>query len=157
MRETRLTRRLAAPRSTVYEALVDPQLVASWKVPAGMTAEVHVFEVREDGPIRVSLTYTDPSALGKTTARTDTYRGRFVEVRPYERLVEVDEFETDDPELQGEMRITIELSDSGGGTELAALHEGVPPGVRLEDNELGWTEALARLAELVERGPEQRV
>ena len=150
MRQTRIARRLAAPRAAVYAALLDPQSVAKWKVPAGVSAEVHEFEAREGGAIRLSLTYTDVSGSGKTTARTDTYHGRFLELIPDERVVEVDEFETLDPEMEGEMRITIELADVNGGTELIAVHEGVPPGISLDDNEVGWTEALARLAALVE-------
>jgi len=65
-------------------------------------------------------------------------------------VVEIDEFETLDPEMQGEMRITIELADVDGGTDPVAVHERVPPGVSLDDNEVGWTEALTRLAALVE-------
>lgn len=71
---------------------------------------------------------------------------------PDELVVEVDEFETSDASLQGEMTITITLSDTDGGTELVALHEGLPDGVSTADNEAGWTEALARLAALVESG-----
>ena len=71
---------------------------------------------------------------------------------PNEQVVEVDEFETADPALRGEMTITITLVDAGGGTDLLAAHDGLPPGVSLADNELGWRLALAKLAALVEAG-----
>ncbi|MCW6007872.1 SRPBCC domain-containing protein [Micromonospora sp. CPCC 205371] len=71
---------------------------------------------------------------------------------PNELVVEVDEFETADPDLRGEMTITITLTDADGGTELIAVHEGLPPGVPTEANELGWRESLARLAALTETG-----
>jgi uncharacterized protein YndB with AHSA1/START domain len=141
-----------APRARVYAALVDPEQVARWKVPAGMTCRVHAFDAREGGTFRISLTYEEPGEAGKTSGRTDTYHGRFVELVPDERVVEVDEFETDDPALQGEMTITVTLTDAGGGTEIDAVHEGVPPGVPPADNEEGWISALARLAALVETG-----
>jgi uncharacterized protein YndB with AHSA1/START domain len=157
LRQTRVTRHLAAPRAAVYAALVDPRSVARWKVPAGMTAVVHELEPREGGRIRVSLTYADASGSGKTTAQTDTYHGRFLELIPNERVVEVDEFETLDPGLQGEMRTTIELADADGCTDLTAVHEGLPPGLSLEDNEAGWTEALSRLAALVEASEQPSV
>ena len=64
--------------------------------------------------------------------------------------MEVDEFDTGDPSLRGEMTSTITLSDADGGTELVAVHEGLPDGVSPADNELGWRESLSRLAELVE-------
>ena len=89
-------------------------------------------------------------ATGKTTAHTDTYHGRFVKLVPNEKVVEVVEFETADPALQGKMTITYELADADGGTEIVAVHDGLPPGVPAADNELGWRLSLAKLAALVE-------
>jgi uncharacterized protein YndB with AHSA1/START domain len=147
---TRLTRHITAPRSDVYRALLDPVAVVHWKVPPGMTSEVHEWDARQGGRLRVSLTYSG-DGVGKTTAHTDTYSGYFAELVPDQKVVEVDEFETDDPALRGPMTITVTLADAvDGGTELVAVHEGLPSGVREEDNELGWTESLTRLAALVE-------
>jgi uncharacterized protein YndB with AHSA1/START domain len=134
----------------VYRALLDPLAVAKWKVPSGMTCHVHEWQAREGGSLRVSLTYDAPTATGKTTARTDTYHGRFVELVEGERVVEVDEFETTDPALRGEMTITITLADTDGGTEVVGLHEGLPGGVSQVDNETGWRMALDKLASLLE-------
>lgn len=150
MSTTQMRRLIKAPRARVYDALVDPAAVARWRFPAGMTCEVHEFDARQGGALRISLTYEAPDRTGKTEGRTDTYRGRFVELVPNEVVVEADEFETDDPSLQGEMVITIRLSDADGGTELEAVHDGLPEGVSPADNELGWREALDRLAALVE-------
>ena len=150
MASTRSTRIFAAPRDRVYDALLDATAVARWKVPEGMTCDVHEFDAREGGAIRVSLTYEAPDRAGKTHGRTDTYRGRFVKLVPGELVVEADEFETGDPAMTGEMVITIRLSDVPGGTELVAVHDGLPDGVAPADNELGWQESLARLASLVE-------
>ena len=148
---TRLTRHITAPRSDVYRALLDPVAVVHWKVPPGMTSEVHEWDAREGGRLRVSLTYAG-DGVGKTTAHTDTYSGHFAELVPDQKVVEVDEFETDDPALSGPMTITVTLADAAdGGTELLAVHEGLPDGVREEDNELGWNESLTRLAALVEK------
>ena len=150
MASTRIRWHLDAPRARVYRALTDAEAVARWKVPTGMTSEVHEFDGREGGGFRISLTYTTPDRTGKSTAHTDTYRGRFVRLVPDEQVVEVDEFETADPALRGEMTITITLADADGGTDLVALHEGLPSGVSTADNETGWREALTRLAALVE-------
>ena len=149
---TRLTRHITAPRSEVYRALLDPVAVVHWKVPPGMTSEVHEWDAREGGRLRVSLTYSG-DGVGKTREHTDTYSGHFAELVPDQKVVEVDEFETDDPALSGPMTITVTLADAAdGGTELVAVHEGLPSGVREEDNELGWTESLDRLAALVQSG-----
>ena len=77
----------------------------------GMTCHVHAFAARVGGEFRISLAYDAPTGVGKTTAHTDTYHGRFVEFVPNKRVVEIDEFETEDPTLGGEMKITIELVD----------------------------------------------
>jgi uncharacterized protein YndB with AHSA1/START domain len=115
-----------------------------------MTSLVHAFEGREGGRFRISLTYDAPSGVGKTTAHTDTYHGRFVQLVPNERIVEVVEFETADPALRGDMTITITLADADGGTEVLAIHDGLPASVPAADNEAGWRSSLAKLAALVE-------
>jgi uncharacterized protein YndB with AHSA1/START domain len=71
---------------------------------------------------------------------------------PDEQVVEVVEFETTDPAMQGEMTITTTLTDADGGTEILAVHDGLPRGVSPTDNELGWRLSLAKLAALVEAG-----
>lgn len=152
MASTRLARFIRAPRSAVYRALLDARAVATWQVPDGMTSEVHEFDAREGGAFRISLTYEAPDAVGKSSARTDTHHGRFVELVADERIVESLEFETDDPAMRGEMTITYLLAEAEGGTELRAVHDGLPPGVAPADNETGWCMALDKLAGYVERG-----
>jgi len=149
---TRISRRVNAPRAKVYRALLDAHAVGTWMVPSGMTSHVHAFDPREGGSFRISLTYDAPTGTGKTTAQTDTYHGRFVQLVPNEKVVEVVEFETADPALQGEMTITIALVDAHDSTDLLAVHDGLPRGVPTEDNEAGWRSSLAKLAALVEAG-----
>jgi uncharacterized protein YndB with AHSA1/START domain len=141
-----------APRARVYRALLDARAIAQWKVPTGMTSHVHAFDPREGGAFRISLTYNEPTGTGKTTAHTDTYHGRFVKLVPDEQVVEVVEFETADPAMRGEMTITTTLTDADGGTEVLAVHDGLPPGLSAADNELGWRLSLEKLAALVEAG-----
>jgi uncharacterized protein YndB with AHSA1/START domain len=150
MSSTRISRHVNAPRAFVYRALLDARAVAAWRVPTGMTSHVHAFDAREGGAFRISLTYDAPTGTGKTTAHTDTYHGRFVKLVPDEQVVEVVEFETADPALRGEMTITIALVDADGGTDVLAVHDGVPPAVPAADNETGWRSSLAKLAALVE-------
>ena len=149
MRTTIVRRRIDAPRSRVYRAMLDPATLAQWKVPDGMSLRVHEFEPREGGRIRISLTYASPTEAGKSSADTDSYHGRFVRLVPDSLIVEVDEFETEDPALRGEMTSTIELLDAGDATELVARHDGLPPAISLADNETGWRMALDKLAALV--------
>ena len=152
MSSTRITRHVNAPRAMVYRALLDARAVATWKVPTGMTSHVHAFDPREGGSFRISLTYDAPTGTGKTTAHTDTYHGHFVKLVKNEQVVEVVEFETTDPTMQGEMTITTTLADADGGTEVTAVHEGLPRGLSPADNETGWRMSLEKLAALVEAG-----
>jgi uncharacterized protein YndB with AHSA1/START domain len=150
MSSTRISLHIDAPRPQVYAALIAADAIAQWKVPDGMSLVVHEFEGREGGRYRISLTYEEPGHAGKTSAHTDTYHGYFKELIVNERVVEVMEFETSNPERQGQMTSTIELTDERGGTRLVALHEGVPAGVAPKDNETGWRMSLAKLAKLVQ-------
>jgi uncharacterized protein YndB with AHSA1/START domain len=152
MSSTRVARHIRAPRNSVYAAFLDAKAVAAWMVPTGMTSQVHEFEGREGGRFRISLSYDAPTDTGKTSAQTDTYHGRFVRLVPDREIVQAIEFETENPDLLGEMTITVTLSDAGDGTELVAVHDGLPPGVAPADNELGWSISLGKLAELVEKG-----
>ena len=152
---TRIARHVNAPRASVYRALLDARAVAVWMVPAGMTSHVHEFDAREGGRFRISLTYDEPTGTGtgKTSAHTDTYHGRFLELVPDERVVEVMEFETADAAMRGEMTVTFTLTDApGGGTDVLGVHDNVPPGVSPADNETGWRMAMDQLAAFVEAG-----
>ena len=89
---------------------------------------------------------------GRTVFGGSRSAGRFVKLVPNEQIVEVDEFETTDPALRGEIRSTITLTDADGGTDILAVHEGLPSGVSPADNEIGWRMALEKLAAFVETG-----
>src|SRR5437879_12742546 len=143
MSSTRISCRMNAPRAIVYRALLDARAVATWMAPTGMTSRVHAFDAREGGSFRISLTYDASTGTGKTTAHTDAFHGRFVKLVTNEQVVEVVEFETKDPALQGEMTITIALADADGGTDVLAVHDGVPRGVPPADPDPGRRAALA--------------
>lgn len=150
-----MSRVVRAPRSAVYRAFLDPDVLVAWLPPDGMTGHVHRLEPREGGAYRISLTYDDPStspggAGGKTTAGADTHHGRFVRLVPDERIEEVVAFESDDPAFAGEMRITVTLADVEDGTTVTFRCDDVPPGIRPEDNEAGCRSSLRKLAALLE-------
>ncbi|CAN5606654.1 hypothetical protein BH10CHL1_BH10CHL1_03410 [soil metagenome] len=149
---TSISRHINAPRANVYRALIDAQAVANWMVPHDMTSHVHEFDAREGGAFRISLTYNAPSGTGKTSEHTDTYHGHFVKLVPDQQVVEMMEFETDDPSMRGEMTVTFTLTETDGGTDVLGVHDNLPPGVGPADNETGWQMALDKLAALVEAG-----
>ncbi|WP_371667555.1 SRPBCC domain-containing protein [Streptomyces sp. NBC_00289] len=152
MYSTRVSWHVNAPRAAVYRALVDAEAIAKWRVPDGMSSHIHVFDAREGGEFRVSLTYGTAVGAGKSDSRTDTYGGRFAELVPDEKVVEVFAFESDDPALRGTMTMTTTLTDANGGTDVLVVHEGIPEAVPAADNETGTRMALSKLAGLVEAG-----
>jgi uncharacterized protein YndB with AHSA1/START domain len=152
MYTTQASQHVRAPRSAVYRALVDPDALAKWRVPDGMSSHVHDFEAREGGAFRISLSYDAPTGTGKSAPHTDTFHGHFVKLVPDEQVVEVLEFETADPALRGAMTVTTTLTEAAGGTDVLLVHEGVPDKVPPADNETGQRMALANLARLVEAG-----
>jgi uncharacterized protein YndB with AHSA1/START domain len=135
---TRVTEIIKAPRKAVYQACLDPDSVAAWRAPDNMKGHVHAFDAREGGTFRMSLTYQDPkhSPGGKTSEDTDTFQGKFIELVPDEKIVEVIKFESRDPRFAGEMKITTSFTDTDEGTEITVLCQDIPAGIRLEDNEL---------------------
>ncbi|MFI6082950.1 SRPBCC family protein [Streptomyces sp. NPDC051217] len=145
-----ISRRVRAPRAAVYRALLDADAVARWRAPDGMSTRVHEFDDREGGRFRVSLIYDAPTDTGKSAAQTDTYHGHFERLVPDERVVEVIEFESDDPALLGSMTMTTTLRDVEGGTEVVMVHEGIPDVVPVADSETGSRMSLDNLAKLVE-------
>ncbi|GIJ78674.1 Uncharacterized conserved protein YndB, AHSA1/START domain [Micromonospora phaseoli] len=156
MYSTRISAHVRAERAAVYRALLDPDALVRWRVPDGMSGQVHVFEAREGGAFRVSLSYDAPDGVGKSAPHTDTYHGHFVRLVPGEQVVEVLEFETEDPALRGVMTMTTTLTDVDAGTEVLVVHDGIPDGIAAADNETGTRMALANLARLVEAGEIRR-
>ena len=134
----------------MYRALLDPAAVQQWMVPSQMTSRIHSFQAHAGGAFRISLTYDTPTTAGKTNHQTDTFHGRFIELVPDTKIVQVVEFESDDPSMAGEMTITYTLVETDGGTDLVGVHENLPPGVPPADNEVGWRMSIDKLAALVE-------
>jgi len=147
---SRITRSLKAPPMAIYQAFLDRAALAFWLAPEGMTVKVHDFAPRVDGTFRISLTYNDPKAAGKTVQNVDTYTGRFVTLVPYERIVKDITFETKDPAFAGTMRISVVLAKADKGTELTVTFDNIPSGISPKDNEIGWSMSLKKLAKLVE-------
>jgi len=137
----RLHRVLRAPAERVYRAFLDPAAMVKWLPPHGFTGEVHEMDVRVGGGYRMSFTHF-------SAGKSHSFGGRYVELRPHERIRYTDRF--DDPSLPGEMQVAVALRTVDCGTELEIVQEGVPSVIPLESCYLGWQESLSQLAQLVE-------
>ena len=146
-----VSRIIKAPRAKLYAACLDPDMLARWRAPDRMSGVVHSFDARVGGSYRMSLIYKSAKrGTGKTSSDTDSFTGRFIELVPDEKIVESIAFESDDPAYAGTMTLTTSFEDVPGGTNVILRFDGLPPGIRPEDNETGSRQSLAKLAALVE-------
>jgi uncharacterized protein YndB with AHSA1/START domain len=137
----RLHRVLHATPEKVYRAFLDADAIAKWLPPHGFTGKVHHLDAKVGGTYKMSFT-------NFTTGKSHSFGGEYLELTPHERIRHTDKF--DDPNLPGEMRVTITLKEVSVGTELNIVQEGVPEVIPPEACYLGWQESLALLAKLVE-------
>lgn len=137
----RLHRVFRAPPDRVYRAFLDPDAWCKWCPPHGFTGKVHQMDVRAGGAYRMSFTNFG-------TGKSHSFGGTYTELSPGERIRYTDHF--DDPNLPGEMQITITLRKVSCGTDVTIVQEGVPAVIPLEFCYMGWQESLTMLAHLVE-------
>jgi uncharacterized protein YndB with AHSA1/START domain len=142
-----------ADRERVFAALVDPDALARWLPPRGMTGRFERFDPRPGGSYRLVLTYEGASpGSGKATPDSDIVEARFLELVPQERVVQAVDFLSEDPAFAGTMVMTWELSADDRGTRVEIRADDVPPGITPEDHQVGMVSSLANLATFVEAG-----
>lgn len=136
-----LHRVLRCPPERVYRAFLTPAAMAKWLPPYGYTCSVQRMDAQVGGRYAMSFTHF-------ASGHSHSFGGEYLELVPFEKLRYTDRF--DDPNLPGEMRVTVTLRQVMGGTELHVVQEGVPEVIPLEMCYLGWQESLVQLAQLVE-------
>ncbi|MGE5180295.1 MAG: SRPBCC family protein [Bacteroidota bacterium] len=137
----RLHRVLRATPERLYRAFLDADAMAKWLPPNGFTGKVHQLDAKVGGAHKMSFT-------NFSTGRSHSFGGSYLELVPNEKIRYTDRF--DDPNLSGEMEVTVTLKKVLVGTELSIVQEGVPDVIPAEACYLGWQESLALLAKLVE-------
>lgn len=137
----RFHRVLRASPERVYRAFLNPDAMAKWIPPHGFTGKVHHMDASVGGSYKMSFTNFG-------TGKSHSFGGKYVELKPPELIRYTDQF--DDPNLPGEMQVTISLRSVSCGTELTIVQEGLPSAIPVEFCYLGWQESLSLLAHLVE-------
>jgi len=137
----RLHRVLATTPEKIYRAFLEADAVAKWLPPNGFACTVHHLEARVGGTHKMSF-------RNFTTGNGHSFGGQYLELVPNERLRYTDKF--DDPNMPGEMTVTITLKKVMVGTDLSIVQEGVPDAIPVEACYLGWQQSLENLAKLVE-------
>jgi uncharacterized protein YndB with AHSA1/START domain len=137
----RLHRVLRCPPERVYRAILDADAKAKWLPPNGFTGKVHHLDAKVGGTYKISFT-------NFTTGKSHAFGGTYTELVPHERIRYTDTFEN--PNLPGEMQVTVNLKKVLVGTEISIVQEGIPDMIPVEMCYLGWQESLTLLAKLVE-------
>ena len=137
----RLRRVLRGTPERVYRAFLDPDAKAKWLPPYGFTGKVHSIDAKVGGTYKMSFT-------NFTTGKSHSFGGKYVELKPNELIRYTDKF--DDPNLPGEMQVTVTIKKVLVGTDLNVVQEGVPDVIPAEACYLGWQESLEQLARLVD-------
>jgi uncharacterized protein YndB with AHSA1/START domain len=137
----RLHRVLRTTPEKVYRAFLDPDAMVKWLPPHGFTGKVHHLDAKVGGTFKMSFT-------NFTSGHGHTFGGEYLELVPHERIRHTDKF--DDPNLPGEMQVTVSLRGVFCGTELHVVQEGIPEAIPTEACYLGWQESLTLLAQLIE-------
>ena len=137
----RLHRVLKAKAEKIYRAFLDGDAMSKWLPPYGFTCKVHHLEAEVNGTFKMSF-------QNFSTGASHSFGGVYLELVPGERIRYTDRF--DDPNLPGEMKVSIELKTVSCGTALSIVQEGIPEVIPVEMCYLGWQESLAQLALLVE-------
>jgi uncharacterized protein YndB with AHSA1/START domain len=139
--KVRLHRVLAGKPEKVYRAFLDADAMARWLPPDGFTGKVHHLDAKVGGTFKMSFT-------NFTTGKSHSFGGEYLELVPHARIRYTDKF--DDPNLPGEIHVTVSLRPVSVGTELTIEQEGLPDVIPLEACYLGWQQSLMNLARLVE-------
>jgi uncharacterized protein YndB with AHSA1/START domain len=137
----RLHRVLATKPDKVYRAFIEADALAKWLPPNGFTCTVHHLDAKVGGTFRMSF-------RNFTTGRSNSFGGEYLELVPGERVRYTDKF--DDPNLPGEIQVTVTLRQVSVGTEVNVVQEGIPDVIPEEACYLGWQDSLRNLASLVE-------
>jgi uncharacterized protein YndB with AHSA1/START domain len=136
-----LHRVLKAPPERVYRAFLEPDAMVKWLPPHGFTGKVHSADARVGGGYKMSF-------INFSSGHSHSFGCTHNELVPGEKLRYTDKF--DDPNLPGEMNVTVTLRKVMCGTELSIVQEGIPAAIPVEMCYLGWQESLSQLAALVE-------
>lgn len=136
----RLHRVLPVPADRIYRAFLDPEAMVKWLPPHGFTAKIHEMNARVGGSYKMSF-------KNHTTQKSHSFGGTYVELKPNELIKYTDKF--DDPNMPGEMHVTVSLHKVFCGTEMKIVQEGIPDAIPVEMCYLGWQQSLQLLEQLV--------
>lgn len=143
---------IQATKEKVYNAFTDRKALEFWLAPNNMTGRIHDFDLKVGGGYQMSLFYNDNETTGKTSINEDRFSAKFVELKPYEKIIQTINFQSDKSEFKDEMTMEVYLEMNGNNsTKVTIIFKNIPPGINPKDNETGTEQSLEKLALYIDK------
>lgn len=145
------SKEIKADIETVFKAFTEKKALEYWLAPYGMTGKIHNFDLKVGGGYEMSLYYNDNKSEGKTSGNEDRFSTIFTEIKPFERIVQTINFQSDNSEFKDEMTMEVQLDKlDTNSTKVIIIFRNIPKGIDPKDNEDGTEQSLDKLAKYVE-------
>lgn len=148
---TKNSKIIRARREKIYNCFIDKKALEFWLAPNNMIGKIHDFDAKVGGGYGMSLFYLDDGTRGKTSENEDRFSAKFVELKPYEKIVQTINFQSKENEFIDEMTMEVFLEKSeNNSTKVTIVFKNIPIGINPKDNEKGTEQSLKKLAQYVE-------
>lgn len=145
------SKEIQADIETVWNAFTEKKAFEYWLAPYGMTGKIHDFDLKVGGGYEMSLYYKDNKTQGKTSGNEDRFSATFMEIKPFERIVQTINFQSDNSKFKDEMTMEVQLDKlDTNSTKVTIIFRNIPTGIDPKDNEDGTEQSLQKLAKFIE-------
>src|SRR5690554_1586849 len=145
------SKEIQADIETVWNAFTEKKALEYWLAPYGMTGKIHDFDLKVGGGYEMSLYYKDNKTQGKTSGNEDRFSATFTEIKPFERIVQTINFQSDNSKFKDEMTMQVQLDKlDTNSTKVTIIFRNIPTGIDPKDNEDGTEQSLQNLAKFIE-------
>lgn len=142
---------IQATTEKIYKAFTDKNALEFWLAPNSMVGKIHDFDLKAGGGYNMSLFYLDRETSGKTSRNEDRFSVKFVELKPYDKIVQTINFQSDKNEFADEMTMEVFLEAvANNSTKVTIVFKNIPTGIDPKDNETGTEQSLEKLARYVD-------
>lgn len=145
------SKEIQADIETVWNTFTEKKALEYWLAPYGMTGKIHDFDLKVGGGYEMSLYYKDNKTQGKTSGNEDRFSATFTEIKPFERVVQTINFQSDNSKFKDEMTMEVQLDKlDTNSTKVTIIFRNIPTGIDPKDNEDGTEQSLQKLAKFIE-------
>ncbi len=146
------TKVIRADRESVFNAFANKKALEYWLAPYGMTGKIHSFDFKEGSKYEMSLFYNDNQTEGKTSGNEDRFSATFIEIKPFEKIVQTIHFQSNITDFKDEMTMEVQLTEiDSNSTKVTIIFKNIPTGVDPKDNEDGTEQSLEKLADWIDK------